>query len=225
MVNFSMAYGIAEKFRRFFPDSLCLAPNWNTMCQNTALKHRCFQQQYCTAPPSSTQYVKWYITMECHFVFCNCSKYYTLSFNPVRQIRGCSHISLSPVLSAFSASTDRMHSNTNTSSTRHFICSHQQYCRSKDNRLQSNVCPCQRGCMHSSSTAHSLCCHIAEPCNISCRVCSYSCVHIDIGTEILVAYFIVYILYIKHTVSTYYGKVCLSFDLLAYWTNCVEICH
>lgn len=94
-----MSYEIAEKSRYSFPDSLCLAPNRNSMCQNIALKHRRFQQKYYTTPSYSTQYVKWYITMECRFLSCNYSKYYTLSFNPVCQITDCRHISLSVLLS------------------------------------------------------------------------------------------------------------------------------
>jgi hypothetical protein len=99
LVHFSMSCEMPEKSRHSFPDSLCLAPNRNSMCQNIAFKHRCFQQKYCTTPPSSTQYVRWYITMECRFLLRNYSKYYTLSFNPVCQIRDCSHISLFVLLS------------------------------------------------------------------------------------------------------------------------------
>jgi hypothetical protein len=99
LVRFNMSYEIPEKSRHSFQGSLCLAPNRNSMCQNIALKHRCFQQNNCITPSSSNQYGKWYITMECRFLSCNYSKYYTLSFNQVRQITDCSHISLSVLLS------------------------------------------------------------------------------------------------------------------------------
>jgi hypothetical protein len=75
--HFSVLYGIPEKSRHCLTDSLCLAWNMNSMCQNIALKHRCFQQKrfvtkgktqmfvYNFAMPPFNSVSKWYIAMKC----------------------------------------------------------------------------------------------------------------------------------------------------------------